>query len=96
MEQQSTHQDDLTSLSVLKNEKICATKNRIKNKHKKDILQKYKDQNQKLSTPMNLQLTQNALTHQQLKKIVAVYFLVVKTEERFSSQDQKLVETTNL
>ena len=42
---------------------------------------------------MNLQHTQNALTTQ---KRVAVYFKDVKTEETFSSQDQKLVETTNL
>ena len=43
---------------------------------------------------MNCQQTQNALT---TKKIVAVYFKDVKTEETFSSQDQKkLVETTNL
>ena len=30
------------------------------------------------------------------KKNVAVYFIDVKTEETLSSQDQKLVETTNL
>ena len=42
---------------------------------------------------MNLQHTHNALTTQ---KSVAVYFKHVKTEETFSSQDQKLVETTNL
>ena len=42
---------------------------------------------------MNCQQTQNELT---TKKIVAVYFKDVKTEETFSSQDQKLVETTNL
>ena len=29
-------------------------------------------------------------------KNIAVYFKDVKTEETFSSQDQKLVETTNL
>ena len=60
---------------------------------KNDIFQKHQDQNQKLSTPMNCQQTQNALTTQ--TKIV-VYFKDVKTEETFSSQDQKLVETTNL
>ena len=43
-------------------------------------------------TPMNRQKTQKALTTQ---KSVAVYFKDVKTEETFSSQDQKLVETTN-
>ena len=59
---------------------------------KKDIFQKHKDQNQKLSFPMNFQQTHNALTTQ---KMVAVYFKDVKTEETFSSQDQKLVETTN-
>ena len=42
---------------------------------------------------MNLQYYHNALTNQ---KNVAVYFKDVKTEETFSSQDQKLVETTNL
>ena len=42
---------------------------------------------------MNCQHTHNALTCQ---KIVAVYFKDVKTEETFSSQDEKLVETTNL
>ena len=42
---------------------------------------------------MNRQHTQNVLICQ---KIVAVYFKDVKTEEPFSSQDQKLVETTNL
>ena len=42
---------------------------------------------------MNLQHTHNALATQ---KGVAVYFKDVKTVETFSSQDQKLVETTNL
>ena len=42
---------------------------------------------------MICQQTHNALTTQ---KKVAVYFKDVKTEEIFSSQDQKLVETTNL
>ena len=42
---------------------------------------------------MNRQHTHNALT---AKKNVAVYFKDVKIEETFSSQDQKLVETTNL
>ena len=42
---------------------------------------------------MNFQQTHNALTTQ---KDIAVYFKDVKTEETFSSQGQKLVETTNL
>ena len=42
---------------------------------------------------MNCQQTHNALT---TKKIVAVFYKDNKTEEKFSSQDQKLVETTNL
>ena len=42
---------------------------------------------------MNLQHTQIALTNQ---KSSAVYFKDVKTEETFSNQDQKLVESTNL
>ena len=41
---------------------------------------------------MNIQHTHNALTSQ---KSSAVYFNDVKTEETFSSQDQKLVETTS-
>ena len=42
---------------------------------------------------MYRQHTHNALTTQ---KSVVVYFKDVKTEETFSSQDQKLVVTTNL
>ena len=42
---------------------------------------------------MNHQQTYNALTTQ---KSGAVNFKDAKTEETFSSQDQKLVETTNL
>ena len=42
---------------------------------------------------MSRQHTHNALTTQ---KFVDVYLEDVKTEETFSSQDQKLVETTNL
>ena len=60
---------------------------------KNDIFQKYIEKNQKLSTTMNLQHAKNSLTTQ---KSVAVYFKDVKTEETFSSQDQKLVVTTNL
>ena len=41
---------------------------------------------------MNCQQTHNAIINQ---KSSAVYFKDVKTEETFSSQDQKLVETTN-
>ena len=41
---------------------------------------------------MNFQQTHNKLT---TEKTVAVHFNDVKTEESFSSQDQKLVETTN-
>ena len=59
----------------------------------KDIFQEHKDQNRKLSTSMNCQKTHNALKTQ---NNVAVYFKDVKTDETFSSQDQKLVETTNL
>ena len=42
---------------------------------------------------MNLQHTHNALTTQ---KSSAAKFKDVKTEEALSSQDQNLVETTNL
>ena len=42
---------------------------------------------------MNNQQTHNALTNQ---KSSAAYFKDVKTEEAFSNQDQKLMETTNL
>ena len=78
---------------MLENEKFCTTEDRIKNKHKKDIFQKPKYQNPKPRSPMNSQHTQKALTDQ---KSSAAYFKVVKTEEAFSNQDQKLVETTNL
>ena len=44
---------------------------------------------------MNRQHTHNALKINNPKKL-SLYFLVVKTEETFSSRDQKLVETTNL
>ena len=60
---------------------------------KNDIFQKHEDKHQKLSTPMILHHTHNAFTTQ---KSVDVYFKDVKTEETFSSQDQKLVVTTNL
>ena len=72
--------------------KIVPQKIASRSNTKKDIFQKHRDQNQKLSTPMNCQHIRNALTTQ---NIVAVYFEDVKTEETFSSQDQKLVETTN-
>ena len=42
---------------------------------------------------MNRQQTHNALTNQ---KSSAAFFKDVKTEESFSNQDLKLVETTNL
>ena len=42
---------------------------------------------------MNSQHTHNELTNQ---KSSAAYFKDVQTEEEFSNQDQKLVETTNL
>ena len=58
----------------------------------KDIFEKNYHQNQKLSTPRNRQHVHNALTP---RKSVAGYFKDVKTEETFSSQDQKQVETTN-
>ena len=93
MVQQWTHQDELTShTGSWKNEKICTTKDRIKDKHKKWYISET-GQKQKFSTAMNCQQTHNALTTQ---KNVAVFFKDVKTEETFSSQDQKLLETTNL
>ena len=42
---------------------------------------------------MNTQHNHHLLTNQ---KSSAAYFKDVKTEEAFSNQDQKLVETTNL
>ena len=60
---------------------------------KQDIFQKHKYQNPKPRNPMNSQHTQSALTSQ---KSSAAHFKDVKTEETFSNQDQKLVETTNL
>ena len=60
---------------------------------KKDTFQKHRDQNPKPRNTMNSHLTHNALTNQ---KSSAALFKHVKTEEAFSYQDQKLVETTNL
>ena len=72
--------------------KIVPQKIASRTNTKKDKFQKHKDQDQKLSTPMNFQQTHDVLT---IQKTVAVYFNDVKTEETFGSQDQKLVETTN-
>ena len=55
---------------------------------KKDMFQTHK-----YKSPINSQQTHNALTNQ---KRSAACFKDVKTEEAFSNQDQKLVETTNL
>ena len=60
---------------------------------KKDIFQKHEYQNPKPISPMNSQNTQNALINQ---KSSAAFFKDVKTEEAFSNQGQKLVETINL
>ena len=59
---------------------------------KKDKFQKHKNQNPKPRSPMYVQHTHNALTNQS----IAAFFKDVTTEEAFSNQDQKLVETTNL
>ena len=62
---------------------------------KKDIFQKHKHQNPKPRPHKIINHTHNALTNQ--KSSAAFSFLKdVKTEETFSSQDQKLVETTDL
>ena len=60
---------------------------------KKDIFQKHKEKIQNFSFQMNCQHIFNALL---ILKSVVVYFKDVKTEETFSSQDQTLVETSNL
>ena len=60
---------------------------------KKDIFQKHEYQNPKPISPMNSQNTQNALINQ---KSSSAFFKDVKTEEAFSNQGQKLVETINL
>ena len=92
MKQQGTHPDELTihTLSWKMKKKLPQTiASRIDTKN--DIFQKHKDQNQKLSTLLNHRHTQNAM---RTRKSVAVYFKDVKTEETYSSQDQKLMETT--
>ena len=73
--------------------KNCTTKNHIKAKHKKKHISETQRTKSNYCTPMNRQDTHNALTTQ---KIVAVFFKDVKTGETISSQDKKLVETTNL
>ena len=94
LEQQWTHQDFLTSHTLSwKMKKFVPQKIASRTNTKKEIFQKHKDQNQRLSTLKNCQQTHIVLS---TKKTVAVYFKDVETEGTFSSQDQKLVETTNL
>ena len=65
LEQQWTHQDFLTSHTLSwKMKKFVPQKIASRTNTKKDIFQKYKDQNQKLSFPMNFQQTDNVLTNQ--------------------------------
>ena len=73
--------------------KIVPQKIASKLNTKKDIFQKHKNQNWNLGTPRICQHVHNALKP---RKSVPGYFKNVKTEETFSSQDQKIVETTNL
>ena len=95
MEQNRTHQVFLTSHTLSwKMKKFVPQKMASRMNTKNGIFQKHKEQNQKLSTPMNCQQTNPQLINN--PKSVAVYFEDVKTEEIFSSQDQKLVVTTNL
>ena len=88
------HQHDLTShtrswtIKKLLQQKIASRLNT-----KKRHISENKVQNQKLSTLMNRHHIHNAFT---TLKSVAVFFRDVITEETTSSQDQKLVETTNL
>ena len=77
MEQQWTHQDDLSSHTVSwKMKKFVPQKIASRINTKNDIFQKHQDQNQKLSTLMNCQQTHNALT---IQKDVAVNLKDVKT-----------------
>ena len=69
-------------------QKIASRTNTTKN-----IFQKDRDQSPKPRSRMNSQHSQNAFTNQ---KRSAAYFKDVQTEEAFSNQDQKLLETTNL
>ena len=82
MEQKGTHQDDFTSHTMSREmKKFVPQKIASRINSKNDIFQKHENQNQKHSTPMNLQHTHNALTTQ---KSVAVFFKDVKIEETFS------------
>ena len=73
--------------------KNCTTKNHIKAERKKRHVSEI--QRTKLK---NLYSHETSAYPQRINhpKNVAVYFKDVKTEKTFSSQDQKLVETTNL
>ena len=73
--------------------KNCTTKNRIKDGTQKRHISETKISKSKPRAPMNHQQFNNALTAQ---KSVAVYLKDSKTGETFSSQAEKLVETTNL
>ena len=76
--------------------KKITTKNHIKAEHKKrhiSEIQRTKSKNLNSHEPSAYPQRINTLT---TPKKLSLYFLVVKTEETFSSRDQKLVETTNL
>ena len=89
------HQDDLSShtMSWTKKKKFYHKKSHQGWTQKKRHTSENKVQNQKLSTLMNRHHIHNAFT---TLKSVAVFFRDVITEETTSSQDQKLLETTNL
>ena len=72
--------------------KICTTKNHIKAEHKKDTFQKYKEQNQKNLYSHEPSAYPQLINYPKNRRCV---FQRCQTEETFSSQDQKLVETTN-
>ena len=93
MDQQWTHQDFLTSLKLSSKMKKFVPQKIASTNTKKDIFQSYRDQNPKPKSLLNSQHTHNLLTY---GKNSAAIFKDVKTEEAFSNQDQKLVETTNL
>ena len=95
MEQQWRHQERWPNRqnTVLKMNKFVPQKIASRMNTKKDILQKHKVQNQKISTPMNVKHYHNKLKNQKKRRCVLQR---CQNWRNIHSQEQKLVETTNL
>ena len=80
---------------MIKNGKNCNEKNHITDRHIKRHDSIEKKLKSIIKHSHELSAIQQSINNP-TQKHVAVFFKDVKTEETFSSQDQKLVVTTNL